>query len=341
MDRPRSPPPPPPPRPAGARKRPRSALVRAAAPGSYPATLTSLAGQTLRVTLSEPADGEVCPLTLCPIAEDALEFLPDATFFATMPHIKRLTLPCGHAFGAMSITYYFARRNMLCPCCRRGHRVPISLECIPAHFRGSLVSHVNAEHVRDLEEQTAADAGVARELLFADGGGVRALLVITFDYIYLSVYYHEADRPVPTFGMQFRLHTDADDPVIDDTGAVQGDPNNPIEFHLPFHERRQLALHASEFPPERISLVAHTRTFGDQPIELARTEPFTLGPREADALHPDAAAFAAGALLVEAGGSQFEVFQLQNPFTANFIHWRIPSSTLVHRMLPSLVIEVD
>jgi hypothetical protein len=317
------------------RKKARSKAVPPTITGAYQATLTSLGGQAMRVTLSEPADGEVCPLTLSPIAEDALDFIPDQSFFPALPAVRRMTLPCGHAFGALSIVYLFARRTMRCPCCRSGHNSGLRVDSIPVHIRAEVMSKVDAECLRDLEEQDTGDAAFARELA---GARAFSLIAVQFDSIYLSIYYHDSAHPVPSFGMQFRLHTHAEDTVINDSGAIVGDPNNPILFQLPFNERRQLALHASEFPPERISLVAHTRTFGDIAIELARTEPFAMAaPQPHTGRNP---AYAAPRV-VAAGGSQFEVYQITNPYTNRFICWRIPCEALVHRMIPSLVIEVD
>jgi hypothetical protein len=80
-------------------------------------------GCKIVVRLEAPAPGEECPLTLSPIAEDSLEFLqPTTAYLTAFPAYKKMTLPCGHGFGALSILYHFARRNMLCPCCRRGSR---------------------------------------------------------------------------------------------------------------------------------------------------------------------------------------------------------------------------
>ena len=325
--------PPPPPPPQGSRKRPRAPppkTVQLLGAGSFPATLLSLAGQNMRVVLSKPNDGETCPLTLSPIAEDTLEFLPDECFCPVLPDSKRLTLPCGHAFGALNIIYHFARQNMLCPCCRAGFKSRISIDSIPCHVRTEMVKHVNTEHIHDIEEQTAADADTARELMDLAGDG--GIVFINFDYIYVSVYYHSERSPIPCLGMQFRLETDSDDPIIDERGNVQyGDPNAVLTFHMPLGDRQQLAMHAREFMPDRISLVVHTRTVNGSPIELARTEPFETGPREGT-----------GPLVVPAAESHFEYFQIINPYTHRFIQWRIPCRTFVRLMLPRpIIIEVD
>jgi hypothetical protein len=323
---------------AKARQQQVAAAAAALPLGTYPATLSSIGGQDMRVTLSAPDDGETCPLTLSPIAEDALDFLQGRTFSALMPGHKRLTLPCGHAFGALSIVYHFARQNMLCPCCRAGFKHRVSFDSIPAHLRTDMARHVNSEHINDMEEQTAADAGIARALLMQGGeadGGVTDVVFINFDYIFLSIYYHDADSPVPSLAMQFHLETEADDPIIDSRGTVQfGDPNAPLRFHMPFVERRMLAMHAHGYMPDRVSLVAHTRSVGDHPIELARTEPFSVLD-EAGGVRPEP-------FSVEAGGSQFEFSQILNPYTARFIQWVIPCSTFVRLVLPRpVVIEIE
>jgi hypothetical protein len=294
----------------------------------------AFSGEGIRVALSKPADGETCPLTLSPIAEDGLEFLPGVSFFPMLPDVRRMTLPCGHAFGAMSLVYHFARQSMACPFCRAGPRARICADSIPHHFRVQMIREVNTQHLRDIEEQTAADAAVARELEMggaaedsdadSDEEGV-GVVVIDFERVYVSVYYHAEDSAIPTLGMQFRLELDQNPP--------EG-PNAPFTFHMPFPDRRLLALQFSDFPPRQISLVAHTRSATNHPIELGRTPPFASNSQ-----------VIAEPRLIPAGGSHFEFFQIQNPFTVQFIRWSIPSATFLRMFLARAwdgeVIEVD
>jgi hypothetical protein len=122
-------------------------------------------GRHLAVTLEEPSAGEVCPLTLSPIADDCLDFLSDgATWFTAFPAVKKMVLPCGHSFGALSLLYHFARRNMRCPCCRAGLDSQVQLACVPAHLRLTFSAKVDEERAREDEEQEEADARVAASL---------------------------------------------------------------------------------------------------------------------------------------------------------------------------------
>ncbi len=113
--------------------------------------LRAVNGLSLSVALSIADADEECPLTLGPINEDNLEFLDGVSFIPELPTFKRLTLPCGHSFGAMSLVYYFARKHMLCPCCRAGFDESIHMESIPVHFRDEIMRNVKtcnigAEH---------------------------------------------------------------------------------------------------------------------------------------------------------------------------------------------------
>ena len=104
--------------------------------------LRAVNGDSLAVVLS-PADAdEECPLSLGPILEDNLDFLDGTTFVADLPDLKRMTLPCGHSFGAMNVMYHFARQNMLCPCCRAGVNDVMHVDSIPKHFRNELARSV-------------------------------------------------------------------------------------------------------------------------------------------------------------------------------------------------------
>jgi hypothetical protein len=109
-------------------------------------TLLALNGHSLNVELSLPDPDDECPLTLGPIYDDNLEFLDGVTFIPELPTFKRMTLPCGHSFGAMSLVYNFARKNMLCPCCRAGVGDSIHIDSIPTHFRDEIVRKVSASN---------------------------------------------------------------------------------------------------------------------------------------------------------------------------------------------------
>jgi len=121
-------------------------------------------GRSLRVKLDEPEDGQECPLTLAPVAEDRLECLSEqARWYPAFPDVKRATLSCGHSFGALNILYHFARRNMRCPCCRAGFDSRLTISCIPPNFRQTLSVKVEDELREDRSEQIAIDGALALE----------------------------------------------------------------------------------------------------------------------------------------------------------------------------------
>ena len=95
--------------------------------------LTTTRNEKLAVTVSIPNDDDECPITMGPMKEDALDFLPDQTLFPHLPDLRKTTLPCGHSFGSMNLLYYFSRNSTMCPNCRAGFSSPLSLDCIPAH----------------------------------------------------------------------------------------------------------------------------------------------------------------------------------------------------------------
>lgn len=139
-------------------------------------------GRLLQVTLEVPAPDEECPLTLGPIAEDTLDFLlPTTTWFTAFPSVKKIALPCGHSFGALSLLYHFARRKMLCPCCRAGLDSPLTILSIPAHFRQTFSAKVSKELRADSAEQSAENARAAAALLQEDGGVTLLLSLETID----------------------------------------------------------------------------------------------------------------------------------------------------------------
>jgi len=152
-------------------------------------------GKKIRVRLEVPKENEECPLTLGPIVEDSLEFLTEnARWYPAFPDVKKMQLPCGHSFGALNILYHFARRNMLCPCCRSGVNSQLSIPCIPLNLRNILSAKVKAEIDKDEEEQIAADAAVAASAANnAFTIGVRYIALHESGNVRLIMCFHGAD----------------------------------------------------------------------------------------------------------------------------------------------------
>ena len=126
-------------------------------------------GRKLSVRIEVPDPGEECALTLSPMAEDSLEFLqPTTTYFTSFPQAKKMVLPCGHAFGVLNILYHFARRNMLCPCCRAGLDARLSSHCVPGSFRKTFLSKIQQEIQQDSQELDESDRRAAATIALAE-----------------------------------------------------------------------------------------------------------------------------------------------------------------------------
>ena len=109
-------------------------------------------GEKLSLVLSAPSEEEECPLSMDKITQDGLGFLETfskstgsadwnqsaTVFYRQAPTLKKLTMPCGHSFGALHLVYNFALNNMLCPCCRSGVTTRLRLSSLPGHLHKAL-----------------------------------------------------------------------------------------------------------------------------------------------------------------------------------------------------------
>jgi len=160
-------------------------------------------GRKMDVRLDVPSADEECPLTLAPIADDTLEFLqPTTTWFVSFPHVKKMVLPCGHGFGALNILYHFARRNMLCPCCRAGLDSKLNFRCVPAMFRSIMQAKINRESQADEQELIESDRRVASSLQSQAEAVIYTLDVRFLDFILsgslslnIRFYTYNSNRP--------------------------------------------------------------------------------------------------------------------------------------------------
>jgi hypothetical protein len=118
----------------------------------------------ISATFSIPAEDEECPLTLDLISDSTLPFLPEKTpFLLDRPMHSKLTLPCGHAFSAMTLLYSFCKNNMTCPCCRSGSGEKMDIHCLPKHlrtvFQTQLQETLDREAREDQQDNLLAIAG--------------------------------------------------------------------------------------------------------------------------------------------------------------------------------------
>jgi hypothetical protein len=115
---------------------------------------------SVSATFSIPSEEEECPLTLEAISQSKLTFMPDVPFLLDRPQHSKLTLPCGHAFSALTLVYNFCKNNMVCPCCRAGKDVRLDVECLPRHLRSDFKAHiqqVTQQEARDDDESIIHD----------------------------------------------------------------------------------------------------------------------------------------------------------------------------------------
>jgi hypothetical protein len=298
--------------------------------------LRCLTGKSVRATLSVPEKDEECPLTLSPIAEDCLDFLPNVRFLPPMPEYTKLSLPCGHGFGAMNLVYHFARRDMRCPCCRAGHKGKLDTDCVPMHFRTRFVARVEQADREDRDEMEAEDEQVARAANAQEafgwrmgmGGGLAVADladVSSFDSVSLSVYFHSSAFPTgPVTSMEFSLVSSAAPGAAAMFDLVRPHPNatpaTGIYHFVPLADRNIIS---EQFRVDSsitsISLVAHARSgFDGSVVELARTPAFPV--RE------DACPYDVTRVIRATNDSYFDVSTQHSPFRLHCIVWRFVAS---------------
>ena len=133
-------------------------------------TLVSEDSQSMCVLLCAPDANDECPLTLDPIADDSLSFLGDVgcsklkSFYKHAPVLRKMTLPCGHSFGALNLVYHFARNSMFCPCCRDGLSGRLRASSLPLHLRAPIYNRALSEKRNQLQEELEEDRLVAEAL---------------------------------------------------------------------------------------------------------------------------------------------------------------------------------
>lgn len=124
--------------------------------------------KSLLLGLSEPGPDEECSITLEPIREYTLPFLPDGvrSVIQTQPALAKASLPCGHGFSALALLYHFAKNSMTCPICRAGHAKAVMTEqSVPTHLRRHFSKHLASLRLEESHEQVAADALAAAHVL--------------------------------------------------------------------------------------------------------------------------------------------------------------------------------
>lgn len=276
--------------------------------------LKSVDSKAIRVRLAVPPPAETCPLTMSPIADDELDFIPGGSFLQTLPLVKQITLPCGHVFGALNILYHFARRNMLCPCCRRGSASPIDAKYIPKHLRPAIVARVAHETRQEHAEQIGGDWALASQDLPSSAW------ITLVDRVQISVYPHIGLGDFPFAGFEFQLNSEHILPTPS-VPVLQSPFAPPIVFELSSDDSRLISSHLRDLAVTQISLVVHARSLTDRVVELARTDAFDIDG-------------APGGRTVDGGVSHFAVRQTPptEPFGLDALKWVAPMD-LFHSLL--------
>ena len=111
-----------------------------------------------KITVSVPADDEECPITMELIKDsNKMDWLPEGcSFVKGNPGLSKATLECGHSFSAVNLVYLWCKKDMRCPCCRKGFDLPAGPASIPTHFRSLMMEHIKKtikeEKEKDEEE---------------------------------------------------------------------------------------------------------------------------------------------------------------------------------------------
>lgn len=124
--------------------------------------------KTIVMSMSEPAPEEECTITLEPIVDYRLPFLPDGhqSVIESQPTLTKASLPCGHGFNALALLYHFAKNSMTCPICRAGHaKAVVTEQSVPVHLRKHFSKHLASLRTEESHEQIAADALAAAHAL--------------------------------------------------------------------------------------------------------------------------------------------------------------------------------
>lgn len=157
-------------------------------------------GAAMPVEISVPTDSEECPLTMTLIKDDELPFAPGLSFSKTYTTLKKITLPCSHSFGVMSLMYHFAQNQMRCPLCRAGHAHRMDTRSIPVHLRRHIMQRIREVDREQMREELRVDEEFARSLVTGFIQDLDQLII----HVYMTVYgiFDEGERLEI---MQFRM----------------------------------------------------------------------------------------------------------------------------------------
>jgi len=246
---------------------------------------------TVEIRLSEPGDGEECSVTMQPIAEATLDFLPaDAPRAPVVarPELTKGTLPCGHSFSALALLYHFAKNCMRCPNCREGSAARMAGQSVPAHLRKAFRSHLEREAEADRREQVASDMHAAAQILETEVNSAEALAymnrVVATVYVYDSMH---AVAPVSVQTLPLCLmqdgggrgsgpSSDSEDPPASASGAASSATGQTLRFESYGFSCRQLSrnLRAMAVDAQAFEIVMGAHDVYEGIVMLYRTDRF-------------------------------------------------------------------
>lgn len=161
--------------------------------------------KTLVLRLSEPAADEECSITLEPIREYRLPFIPEEAQHCAVegePALTKASLPCGHGFHALALLYHFAKNSMTCPICRAGHaKAQMTEQSVPHHVRKHFSAHLASLRMEENNEQIAADAMAAARMLelevsrLNNAGFMPMTRIVLILYVYDTMELWRRDSP--------------------------------------------------------------------------------------------------------------------------------------------------
>lgn len=164
----------------------------------------------LKLTVPDP--DEECSITMEPIADYRLPFVPEKFkkqhLIKNQPTLTKATLPCGHSFSALALVYHFLKNSMTCPCCRAGQaNERMGEQFVPSHMRRFFSKQLALSRTEEEQEQITHDAMAAAQMMQYEVS--YEILSLPVTRMVLSLYaYTSPDRsssPEPTLALELPL----------------------------------------------------------------------------------------------------------------------------------------
>jgi len=220
---------------------------------------------------TEPAPGEECVISLCPMAEFRLDFISQNDqhcLFKDSPALTKASLPCGHSFSAMALLYHFAKNSMSCPCCRAGHTERMGEQSIPAHLRRSFAHQLAKAREEERRERLLEDSAAVANILSEEVNVFLETFVET-SRLYLIIYaYENMSSITPLICLDLPL-------------SCSPRPGIPtLEFTSSGFCVRQLAINLRTIQPRPAAfeaVIVATRDVFGASVQLFRSERFEIG----------------------------------------------------------------